>query len=99
MIGENLSTVERDYELICDSLQMPLNESAKNVHVLFKGMALDYYLSNLKDSQEGKGVKEVFDKMRDRFFAEDRKQRATMRWNTIIFQEFVKGVSKKLRFG
>ena len=69
LIGENLSTIQREYELICDSLQVPRNERAKNMHVLFTDMALDFYLTYIKNSDDGKDVWRVFQRMRAQFFS------------------------------
>ena len=97
MLGENLYNTERDYDLTCKALHVPHAVRVANAHVLFKGKALDYFLSHIKGTEDGHNLTSIFKKLKQRFSAQDRKQRAIMKWNTLTFDDYSKeGESKTM---
>ena len=85
-LSDNIYVAERNFLLNCDTLRIPERTRVSLVHVMFKGLALEYFLRLLK-SQPQIALGEVFQRMKDHFQTEDRKQRAMIKWNTITFRD------------
>lgn len=93
--GENIVEIFEKYEATCDMVELSEEQMFKGLNMLFKGTALSFFLSNVRDVvKEGFNTKDRYREavklMIKEYTSEDQKRRLLDEWRTVSLLDWFK---------